>query len=51
MKLRDSRRALMNRRRLTDAMAQAGLDGLIASSPVNVAYLSGYRCLLEPLSA
>ena len=49
MKLRDSRRALMNRRRLTDAMAQAGLDGLIASSPVNVAYLSGYRCLLEPL--
>lgn len=35
--------------RLTEALAAAGLDALVASSPENVAYVTGFRSLTEAL--
>jgi Xaa-Pro dipeptidase len=33
--------------RLTEALVRAGLDGLVATSPANVAYVTGFRGLSE----
>ena len=38
---------LFNRIRAAELMERCGLDAIVASSPVNVAYLTGYRNLLE----
>jgi D-alanyl-D-alanine dipeptidase len=43
------REVLANRERATRLMANAGVDALIACSPVNVRYLTGYWCWLAPL--
>lgn len=40
---------LFNKNRALDFMRRYGVDVLIASSPVNVAYFSGYFCWLDPL--
>src|SRR5581483_417144 len=39
-----------NRARAVELMQQCDLDALVASSPVNVFYLSGYDCWLDPLN-
>ncbi|MFF5260542.1 M24 family metallopeptidase [Actinomadura viridis] len=36
---------LLNHDRARDVLAEAGADVVVATSPVNVAYLSGYYCL------
>lgn len=40
---------LFNRDRTLKYMQECGLDALIAASPVNVTYFTGYRCWLAPL--
>jgi Xaa-Pro aminopeptidase len=41
--------AVPNRARAEAFMADAGLDALVAASPANVRYLTGYWCWLAPL--
>jgi Xaa-Pro aminopeptidase len=40
---------LLNRGRAHDYMQGCGLDGIVATSPVNVRYLSDFYCWLAPL--
>src|SRR5688500_10017563 len=40
---------LLNRSRALAFMQRYGLDVLVATSPVNVTYLSDYVCRLDPL--
>ena len=40
---------LVNKGRAEEAMRRFGLDALVAASPVNITYLSDYRCWLDPL--
>ena len=37
---------LLNRARAFEYMEQCGLDALVATSPANVTYLSGFECWL-----
>jgi len=40
---------LLNRLRADEYMRRHNLDALIATSPVNVTYLTGYHCWLDPV--
>ena len=40
---------LLNRPRAITYMEQCGLDALVATSPINVTYLTDYCCWLDPL--
>lgn len=40
---------LFNQHRAEAAMRRCGLDALIATSPVNIRYLTDYHCWLDPL--
>jgi Xaa-Pro aminopeptidase len=40
---------LLNKARAVEYMRRCGLDALVATSPVNITYFSGYYCWLDPL--
>jgi len=40
---------LLNKARAQEYMRRCGLDVLVATSPVNITYFSGYYCWLDPL--
>lgn len=40
---------LINKRRATTYLEQCGLDAVVATSPVNITYLTDYCCWLDPL--
>lgn len=41
--------SLLNSDRATALMRRCGLDAIVATSPCNVLYLSGYSCWIDPL--